>query len=418
MADKKNFVGIIALGLSVLGVFYKPHILSPIAIIAGIVGIILVKNDVAGTIGVVVGFFMVNAIYLGWFQPNELNVVYAVIGYSFSIANEMIGISHIKDVQAMKQQLGFVKAHKIYGRMETMFFFSISIICVCMPLRMYLLLGDPPIEWLTDQQSVFNHAALGGFLALFLFLIKVIPAFLMKNSIYKHGMILGPMGFLAWTLGYFTSIINYYGQGGIIGMLGEVPRIWPNIWWNLVTAILVGIILFLYAKSYNQSVTRTPLSPTTHGVALILHGISFGYESAAKELVGAPVLFKYVYPYTYKSLDRLAVFLGVDLEELKKMELNDALDYYMKKCADIGMAEKIKIKWSSEDTFTIESVNCSTAIVRSKIPAEEIKGTICPWALLAASLVNQITGRELEIGESEYYDIGSKTVVKVKEPTK
>jgi formylmethanofuran dehydrogenase subunit D len=122
-----------------------------------------------------------------------------------------------------------------------------------------------------------------------------------------------------------------------------------------------------------------------------------------------------VYPYTYKSLDKLAIFLGLDIDELKKMDMNDALELYMKKCASIGMAEQIKIKWTSGDTFSVESINCSTAAVRSKIPKEEIKGCICPWALLAASLVNKLTGKDLEISASEFNEVGAKTELKVKD---
>jgi len=45
----------------------------------------------------------------------------------------------------------------------------------------------------------------------------------------------------------------------------------------------------------------------------------------------------------------------------------------MKWAEDIGMVEKIKIKWDSEDTFSVEYVNYSTTQVRKLTIKEELK---------------------------------------------
>jgi len=77
--------------------------------------------------------------------------------------------------------------------------------------------------------------------------------------------------------------------------------------------------------------------------------------------------------------------------------------------AKVGMAEKIKIKWESDTVFTVESVNCSTAAVRSVMTPEELTNAVCPWALFTASIVNKITGKELRFEASEFNEIGAIT---------
>ncbi|MBN2153652.1 MAG: hypothetical protein JW839_19505 [Candidatus Lokiarchaeota archaeon] len=435
MLAKKNIPGFIALGLTFVGFLVFPLYVSIGAVILGIIGIVLVRNDIAGVIAmltsteVIIG--EVGKLVDGFaliIHPVEYMILLCIIGYGFAIANEGIGISSIKDLNILKAQLGMSRMHKLYGRAETTIFLSVSIQCVMGPVVLLLTAGNfnPSViehPVFLAYPTVFWHTFIGGILPFGLFLIKIVPAFANKDFIYKYGMILGPIGFVAWSLAYFTSLADYYLL--VINPLSPVmvmnptlvkePFIWPDFGWALATSVVIGVVGYLYARVFDARSSNL-ISPSTHGVALVLHGISFGYENAAKELVGAPVLYKYVYPYTYKSLDKLAYFLGIDLDELKSMNVNDALEYYMQKCASIGMAERIKVKWTSESSFSVESVNCSTAAVRSKIPKEEIKGSICPWALLAASLVNKLTGKDMEIAPSEFYEIGAKTEITIREP--
>ena len=81
----------------------------------------------------------------------------------------------------------------------------------------------------------------------------------------------------------------------------------------------------------------------------------------------------------------------------------------MKMAEKIGMAEKIKIRWESENSFSVESVNCSTSRVRSVISNEELTNAVCPWAIFAASIANKITGKELKLNPSEFNEIGAIT---------
>ena len=56
----------------------------------------------------------------------ELLILQTIIGYCFVIANDCIGIYNIRDLNNMKGDLTFVKAHKWIGRIETLFFYAIT----------------------------------------------------------------------------------------------------------------------------------------------------------------------------------------------------------------------------------------------------------------------------------------------------
>lgn len=85
----------------------------------------------------------------------------------------------------------------------------------------------------------------------------------------------------------------------------------------------------------------------------------------------------------------------------------------MKKFAEIGMAEKIKIDWISDEELIVESINCSTAVVRSYMNPEELSNSICPWGILVATIVNALTGKDIELSPSQFNKIGSTTKLKI-----
>jgi len=106
--------------------------------------------------------------------------------------------------------------------------------------------------------------------------------------------------------------------------------------------------------------------------------------------------------------------IGVKLVDLKGMNVNDALTQFSDYAKKIGMAEKIKIEWQSDSEFSIESINCSTAKVRSVMNPEELENAICPWAIMAAAIVNESTGKDLMIEPTSFNEIGAKTKIILK----
>ena len=335
---------------------------------------------------------------------NHLMLYMSTIGFGFAVANFFIGLSYLRDLNELT--LVEVKAHKLYGRIGGAAFYLLAAMCIYFAVLPRL---NPERFGEFFITTVFWHTGLGGIIAFILFSFKIYVAKFKKDFIYEHGKIIGPIGFAGWALAYFTSNIDFYFYvNPTLGL--PTPSLIPNYLISLFFSLLVGAFLFAAIKAIKfKKYGGTEGKKELHGVAMILHGIAFGYEGSAKELVGTPVLYKYVFPKTYEFLERYAERIGLNLEELKKLNLNEAMDRAMKRFAEIGMAEKIEIEWISDKEFTIESINCSTAVVRSYMEPDELTNSICPWAILAATIANSITGYDLEIGKSEFNKIGAKT---------
>jgi len=337
----------------------------------------------------------------------ELMILQSIIGYCFAVANEFIGLYNIKDLNLMKGDFEFVRYHKRFGWIEVSIFYILFIQCMYM-LYAHLLAADP---LLFIPSGVWAHTWIGGLIATMIISFKFIVARFKKDEIYKYGKYLGPIAFTGWSLAHWTSLYNFYFV--VLpnwNSLGRLAIIVPNSFiWAAIIPFIVGLGLFIFVLYRRGSEMKEKTRFAFNQIAFLLHGVTFGYEKSAKELLGTPALFKYVVPRTYEFIEKMMTMSGLDMDKLEKLSLSDALKEFMKMAQKIGMAEKVKIKWISEKSFIIESVNCSTAQVRSVMTKEELTNAICPWAIFAASIANKITGKELRMESSEFNEIGAST---------
>lgn len=338
---------------------------------------------------------------------NHMMLYLSTIGFSFAFHNALLGFSRIKNLK--EWSLIEIKAHKLCGRIAGIIFYILAALCIY--FATIPRLNPDRIGELFDG-TVMWHTFVGGVVAFILFTIKIYFARWKKDTIYSKGKIIGPIGVAGWGLAYFTSNIDFYFfVNPTMGL--PTPEIMPTFIVSIIYSLLLGTAMYAAVKVYNYKRFGLVSKESLHGVAMILHGIAFGYEGSAKELVGAPVLYKYVFPKTYEFLNRYAERIGLDMEELQKHNLNEAMEIAMKKFAEIGMAEKLKINWVSENEFTIESVNCSTAVVRSYMKPEELSNSICPWGLLSATIIHKLTGKDIQLEPSEFNEIGAKTKLRI-----
>ncbi|MFX1409714.1 MAG: hypothetical protein ACFFA6_05145 [Promethearchaeota archaeon] len=339
----------------------------------------------------------------------EFMILQTIIGYCFVLANEFIGLYNIRDLNLMKGDFTIVKYHKRFGWVEVSIFYAITLQCLY-TFSVYIIDSNP---LLYHPSGVWAHSWIGGFVAFILVSIKFSFARFKKDEIYKYGQYLGPIGFIGWSLSHWTSLFNFYyvvkpdwdSEGITINFIPE------TFLWAAIIPFIGGTALFLIVLVKKGATTKERRRFTFNQIAFVLHGITFGYEKSAKELLGTPTLFKYVVPRTYEFIERMMTMSGFDIKKLEQMNLSDALKEFMRMAEKIGMAEKIKIEWESEKSFTIESVNCSTAQVRSVMTKEELTNAICPWAIIAASIANKITNKELQMAPSEFTEIGAKTTL-------
>ena len=339
----------------------------------------------------------------------ELLIFQTLLGYCFVVANECIGLYNIRDLNNMKGDLVIVKWHKRIGWIETFLFYTIALQCVIMVIMGW---GEYNSYFTPFENTTNLHAIIGGLTGTILFSFKFLIARFKKDIIYRYGQFIGPIGFLGWSLAHWTSLINFYFTiKPDITIIYIIPR---SFIFAAIIPIPIGIAIFLgvlVKRGSKEGSSRW----SSHQIAFILHGITFGYEKAAKELLGTPAMFKYVVPKTYKFLEKMMEdVIGVKLESLKELDLSTALKRFSDHAKKIGMAEKIKIDWKSDSEVVIESINCSTAKVRSIMDPKELEYAICPWAIMAAAIVNQSTGKELTIEPSIFNEIGASTKIILK----
>ncbi|MHA1472303.1 MAG: hypothetical protein ACTSQW_04305 [Promethearchaeota archaeon] len=337
----------------------------------------------------------------------ELMILQTIIGYCFALANEFIGLYNIRDLNRMKADFEIVRYHKRFGWIEVSIFYILFIQCMYM-LYAHLLAGDPN---LFIPSGIWAHSWIGGLIATIIVTFKFIVARFRKDTIYKYGKYLGPIGFAGWSLAHWTSLYNFYFV--VLpnwNSVGRVATIVPNSFiWAAIIPFIGGLSLFLFVLYRRGSEMKEKTRFAFNQIAFLLHGTTFAYEKSMNELLGTPALFKYVVPRTYEFIEKMMTMSGFDMKKLEKLSLSDALKEFMKMAQKIGMAEKIKIKWESEKSFVIESVNCSTAQVRSVMTKEELTNAICPWAIFAAAIANKLTGKELRMEPSEFNEIGAST---------
>ena len=70
-------------------------------------------------------------------------------------------------------------------------------------LYVHISLGDPN---LLAPTGVGTHTWIGGLIATILVSFKFIVARFKKDTIYKYGQYIGPIGFIGWSLSHWTSL--------------------------------------------------------------------------------------------------------------------------------------------------------------------------------------------------------------------
>ena len=141
-----------------------------------------------------------------------------MIGYCFVIANTSIGLYNIRDLNNMKGDIIFVRFHKWFGRVEAYF-----IVCDCRPMYHNGHYDECLVQFLgLGVNNVGGlHNVIGGILATGLFTIKFVIAVWKKNTIYRYGQYIGPLGAIAWSLAFWTSVVTFYtyNTGNVIGFV-------------------------------------------------------------------------------------------------------------------------------------------------------------------------------------------------------
>ncbi|MHA2269242.1 MAG: hypothetical protein ACXAB8_15700 [Promethearchaeota archaeon] len=246
----------------------------------------------------------------------ELMILQTLIGYCFALANEFIGLYNIRDLNLMKGDFTIVKYHKRYGWIELSIFYALTIQCVYMfYLHVVMEIWSP---------GVLAHSWIGGFVAFIIVSTKFVIARFKKDEIYKYGQYLGPVGFIGWSLAHWTSLYNFYYAVLPSWTSITITFIPATFLWAAIIPFIGGAVLFLVVLVKRGSTMKEKRRFAFNQLAFVLHGITFGYEKSAKELLGTPALFKYVVPRTYEFIDKMMTMSGFDMNQFEKLSLPDA----------------------------------------------------------------------------------------------
>lgn len=144
-----------------------------------------------------------------------------------------------------------------------------------------------------------------------------------------------------------------------------------------------------------------------NSTALLIHTVLFAYEKSHGRMTGSGS----------KAVLQLAVeFMPLLLKELKFPELNrdksieENISSYIAMVRETGYIRDAALNRSGENCYTFESKNCRFAPTGHKIFTG---GHICPFAILAASVLYLKTGESISMNESEFTQTGSRTVINV-----
>lgn len=337
----------------------------------------------------------------------EILILQNLIGYSFAIANMFIGSYNIRDLGKMKEDSAITHGHKAFGLIGSFFFYAI--------LLQYIIIiiqeGIINTIFYSNSGPTRVNILTGALLGVILFTIKAFYSIFKKKVIYKYGQILGFFGFIGWSLFYWTVFIKYYSD--IINYI--LPIIGMEITQFIFAAILpilIGLCIFLGVLVIRERKSDKG-KWISRQITFILHGITFGYEKTANDLLGTPALFRFVVPRTHEFVKKLINGFNLNIDELKQLNVSDAVELFTNKINSIRMSERIKIKWESEKILSIKSINCSTAKIQNIANQNSYNNAICPWAIMIASLINICTGKDLEIGDSEFSNKNAKIRLKI-----
>jgi len=144
----------------------------------------------------------------------------------------------------------------------------------------------------------------------------------------------------------------------------------------------------------------------------MFHALLFAYEKVFLNFYGkeeAKKLFTYIIeeliPILYDE-QNLVVNKSLSIEEnMKRFEFYLSNENYIKGLTFEKINDKEYAIDIKECTFAKEGIHSIL----------DLKGGSCPYALLAAAVLSSIEGKEhyIDVGESEFTDLGSKTILKI-----
>jgi len=148
-------------------------------------------------------------------------------------------------------------------------------------------------------------------------------------------------------------------------------------------------------------------SEELYSTAILLHVTIFAYQKSYENIVGSGsrAILTHAIPYLAEMLKHL----GLPELSLSK-SLDENISTYISLVKQSGYICDAKLRNDGKNSHIFEVKECQFASCGHKIFKDR---HICPFAILAASVIYYHTGAPISIDNSEFSDTGSNTLITV-----
>lgn len=139
--------------------------------------------------------------------------------------------------------------------------------------------------------------------------------------------------------------------------------------------------------------------------AFLLHLTIFAYQKSYEDMVGrgSRAILNLTIPYLSELLK------NTGLPRLsKEKNIDENMLSYISFVKQGGYIKDVIMKPQGDNAYILKVKDCGSAKCNHKIFKEN---HICPFAILAAAVVYYVKGSHISIGDSQFDDSGSKTLL-------
>ncbi|MFA5364807.1 MAG: hypothetical protein WC325_06465 [Candidatus Bathyarchaeia archaeon] len=148
----------------------------------------------------------------------------------------------------------------------------------------------------------------------------------------------------------------------------------------------------------------------TMDIRLFFHTILFAYQKKMKQILGTGESV-FIHPIL-NTINLVSEKEGLKLIDGKN--LDEVFTNFSKRLNETGMVDNAEFERIDDEKYILYIDGCVFA--EHSHTLLEPKDAACPYALLAMSIFQSVTGKKVKIAETTFNDTGGKTVIEAMTP--
>jgi hypothetical protein len=149
---------------------------------------------------------------------------------------------------------------------------------------------------------------------------------------------------------------------------------------------------------------------STLDIRLFFHTVLFAYQKKMKQILGSG---ESVFIHPILNTINL-VYEKEDLKLIDGKNLDEVFANFSKRLNETGMVKNAEFEKIDDEKFVFYIDGC--AFAEHSHTLLDPKDAACPYALLAMSIFESVTGKKVKIADTVFNDTGGKTVIEAMEP--